>query len=67
MRDVLNTQVKETGSSIRSFADLGLLTKKDGTLELDETKFKAAMAGNVEDISNSSPRRGGPQIPRSAM
>ena len=51
MRDVLNTQVKETGSSIRSFADLGLLTKKDGTLELDETKFKAAMAGNVEDIS----------------
>jgi flagellar hook-associated protein 2 len=51
MRDVLNTQVKETGSSIRSFADLGLLTKKDGTLELNETKFKAAMAGNVEDIS----------------
>ncbi len=51
MRDVLNTQVKETGSSIRSFADLGLLTKKDGTLELDETKFKAAMAGSVEDIS----------------
>ena len=51
MRDVLNTQSKDTGSSIRSFADLGLLTKKDGTLELDETKFKAALAGNVEDIS----------------
>jgi flagellar hook-associated protein 2 len=51
MRDVLNTQTKDTGSSIRSFADLGLLTKKDGTLELDETKFKAAMSGSVEDIS----------------
>lgn len=64
MRDMLNTQVKELGGSIQSFADLGLLTRKDGTLELDETKFKSALTEHVADISQFFAQSGAASDPQ---
>jgi flagellar hook-associated protein 2 len=40
MRGVLNSQVDHIGGSVQSFADLGILTARDGTLELNEKKFR---------------------------
>lgn len=52
MRGVLNTPMDHIQGSIRSFADLGMLTQRDGTLELDETKFAAALENDLAGIAD---------------
>jgi flagellar hook-associated protein 2 len=52
MRSVLNTQVEHIDGNIHSFADLGMLTKRDGTLELDTEKFASALKDDMQGIAN---------------
>ncbi|AGH82011.1 flagellar hook-associated 2 domain-containing protein [Psychromonas sp. CNPT3] len=52
MRGVLNTQVKHIQGSIHSFADLGILTKRDGTLELNSSKFEDALKNDMQGIAD---------------
>jgi flagellar hook-associated protein 2 len=52
LRGVLNARVDHIGGSIHSFADLGLLTARDGTLELDDTKFNNAMQNDMKSVAN---------------
>lgn len=59
MRGVLNTQVDHTGGTIQSFADLGMLTNRDGTLELNTLKFAEAMKNDMEGIASFFTATGG--------
>jgi len=52
LRGVLNTQVDHIGGAVQSFADLGMLTKRDGTLELDTTKLADVLKNNMESVAN---------------
>ncbi len=51
MRGILNTQLKEIGGSVQSIADLGILTTRTGTLEIDETKFTQVLTDNIKDVA----------------
>jgi len=51
MRGILNTQLKEIGGSVQSIADLGILTTRDGSLEIDETKFNKVLSENISDVA----------------
>lgn len=57
LRDILNTQLSDIDGSIKSIADLGIVTQRDGTLEINEDSttglavFSDVMANNVEDIA----------------
>ena len=52
MRGVLNTQVDHIGGAVQSFADLGILTTRDGTLELDQTKFEEVLKNDMDSVAN---------------
>ncbi|WP_094752401.1 flagellar filament capping protein FliD [Psychromonas sp. CD1] len=52
MRSVLNTQVKHIQGSIHSFADLGILTKRDGTLELNASTLDSALNKDMQGIAD---------------
>ncbi|MCG6199798.1 flagellar filament capping protein FliD [Psychromonas antarctica] len=52
MRGVLNTRVDHIGGAVQSFADLGMLTKRDGTLELDATKLADVLKNNMDSVAN---------------
>ena len=52
MRGVLNSKVDHIGGSVQSFADLGILTARDGTLELDENKFSNALQNDMKSVAN---------------
>ncbi|PKF62900.1 flagellar hook-associated protein [Psychromonas sp. psych-6C06] len=52
MRGVLNTQVDHIEGSVHSFADLGLLTARDGTLELDSTKFADVLKNDMAGVAD---------------
>ncbi len=52
MRSVLNTQVKHIQGSIHSFADLGILTKRDGTLELNASTLDGALNKDMQGIAD---------------
>ena len=52
MRGVLNTQMDHIEGSIHSFADLGMLTQLDGTLELDSTKLEEALKNDLKGIAD---------------
>lgn len=52
LRGVLNARVDHIGGSIHSFADLGILTARDGTLELNDTKFNNAMQNDMKSVAN---------------
>lgn len=52
MRSVLNTQVEHIKGSVHSFADLGLLTARDGTLELDSTKFAKVLEDDMQGVAD---------------
>jgi len=52
MRGVLNTQMDHIEGSIHSFADLGMLTKRDGTLELDADKLAAALKNDLAGVAD---------------
>lgn len=52
MRGVLNTSVDHISGSIHSFADLGMLTQRDGTLELDADKLAKALKNDLAGVAN---------------
>ncbi|WP_028862515.1 flagellar filament capping protein FliD [Psychromonas aquimarina] len=52
LRGVLNTQVDHIEGSVHSFADLGILTKRDGTLELDATKFADVLKNDMDGVAD---------------
>ncbi len=52
MRGVLNTQVDHIDGTIHSFADLGMLTQRDGTLELNATKFAEALKNDMSGVAD---------------
>lgn len=51
MRSVLNTQENHLEGSIHSFADLGMLTARDGTLELDAVKLSGALNSDMAGVA----------------
>jgi len=57
LRGVLNNRLSHLTGSIKSFANLGIFTKRDGTLEINETnaalpKFSTVLKNNIADIAN---------------
>jgi flagellar hook-associated protein 2 len=52
MRGVLNTQVDHIKGSVHSFADLGMLTARDGTLELDSKKFADVLKNDMDSVAD---------------
>jgi len=52
MRGVLNTSVDHISGSIHSFADLGMLTQRDGTLELDAAKLADALKNDLAGVAD---------------
>ena len=52
MRGVLNTQVDHIKGGVHSFADLGMLTKRDGTLELDPTKLADVLKNDMSSVAD---------------
>jgi flagellar hook-associated protein 2 len=52
MRGVLNTQVEHIQGSVHSFADLGMLTARDGTLELDSKKLSEVLKNDMDSVAD---------------
>jgi len=52
LRGVLNTQVDHISGSVHSFADLGILTARDGTLELDSEKFAKVLKEDMQGVAD---------------
>lgn len=52
LRGVLNTSLSHIGGAVQSFADLGMLTNRDGTLSLDATKFADVIKNDMESVAN---------------
>lgn len=59
LRSVLNTTVTHSGGVVQSFADLGILTERDGTLTLDSDKLTTAMETDMDSIANFFTASGG--------
>ena len=52
MRNVLNSSIENIDSSIHNFSDLGLLTARDGTLELNTKTFKNVLRDDIQGVAN---------------
>ncbi|PKG39895.1 flagellar filament capping protein FliD [Psychromonas sp. Urea-02u-13] len=52
MRGVLNTSLTHIGGAVQSFADLGMLTNRDGTLSLDADKLSGIMKNDMQSVAN---------------
>jgi flagellar hook-associated protein 2 len=63
MRAVLNTTMSHIDGAVKSFADLGMLTNKDGTLTLDENKFYRVMETDMNSIASFFTASGGGSDP----
>lgn len=50
LRDIMGEQVEGAGSGLQSLADLGITTKQDGTLEIDNKVLDAHIADNFDKI-----------------
>lgn len=50
LRDALGSQVDGASSSLKSLSDLGITTKKDGTLEIDNKILDNHIANNFDGI-----------------
>ena len=57
MRNILNTRLKNIDGSVKSMADLGILTTREGTLEINEDTtngvavFSDVLANNIGDVA----------------
>lgn len=51
LRSILGSSVSGTSGFINTLSDIGVSFKKDGTLELNQTKLDTAMADNFSDLS----------------
>ena len=63
MRTVLNTSMTHIDGAVKSFADLGMLTNRDGTLTLDENKMYQVMDTDMESIADFFTASGGASDP----
>jgi len=57
LRGVLNNRLSHLTGSIKSFANLGIYTNRDGTLEINETnsalpKFSEVLKTNIADVAD---------------
>ncbi|MDN2662881.1 flagellar filament capping protein FliD [Psychromonas sp. 14N.309.X.WAT.B.A12] len=59
MRDILNTNISHLDGSVRSFADLGMLTNRDGTLALDAEKLNKIMNTDMQSVADFFTASGG--------
>lgn len=50
LNKVATTALPNNTSAIKSLADVGITTNKDGLLELDKTKYDKAVSSNYQDI-----------------
>ena len=50
LRSMFTDNSSTPGSTVKAMRDIGVTIQKDGTLELDEAKFDAALAGNFADV-----------------
>ncbi|MEI6896499.1 MAG: flagellar filament capping protein FliD [Psychromonas sp.] len=59
MRSLLNASMTHLDGPIKSFADLGLITKRDGTLEVDTTRFNNALNNSMDSVADFFTSSGG--------
>ncbi|MGJ8581303.1 MAG: flagellar filament capping protein FliD, partial [Psychromonas sp.] len=59
MRNILNTNISHLDGSVRSFADLGMLTNRDGTLALDAEKLNKIMSTDMQSVADFFTASGG--------
>jgi len=59
MRNILNTSIAHLDGAVQSFADLGMLTNRDGTLELNSETLANVMASDMESIADFFTASGG--------
>jgi len=52
LRNMLNTAVTGTSGTLTTLSDVGVSFKKDGTLEVNQTKLNSVMASNFSDIAS---------------
>ena len=57
LRNILNNRMDHLPGSIKSFANLGIFTNRDGTLEINETlsylpKFSEVLKDNLADVAD---------------
>jgi flagellar hook-associated protein 2 len=57
LRGLLNQRLEDLPGSIKSFANLGIFTNRDGTLEINESnsalpKFSEVLKGNIADVAD---------------
>lgn len=57
LRNLLNNRLEHLPGSIKSFANLGIFTNRDGTLEINESnsalpKFSEVLRDNIEDVAD---------------
>lgn len=50
LREIMGEQVEDAGSGLKSLADLGITTKRDGTLEIDDKILDGHIADNFDKI-----------------
>jgi len=58
MRNAINTSV-DTGADFSSLAGLGIVTRDDGTLEVDEERLDSAIANDYDAVGNLFAGEGG--------
>ncbi|MFA5372073.1 MAG: flagellar filament capping protein FliD [Sideroxydans sp.] len=51
LRNMLNTAVGDSSSTLRTLSDIGVGIQLDGTLKVDQTKLDSAMASNFNEIA----------------
>jgi len=51
LRQGLTNSVTDATPNFNSLAAIGITTKADGTLEIDDTKLSKALSGNMDDIA----------------
>lgn len=50
IRSELGNMAENSGSTIRTLANLGITTQKDGSLKIDEKKLDSVLATNFDDV-----------------
>lgn len=51
MRQGLTSTVADAAPNFNSLASVGITTKADGTLEIDDAKLSKALSGNMDDVA----------------
>ena len=59
MRSILNTSISHLDGAVQSFADLGMLTNRDGTLSIDADKLSSVMASDMDSLAEFFTASGG--------